>query len=151
MALALAGRRRALTAAVTALAAFALAAAVLGRSCAVDAPGPEAAVRALVAAARAGDRQAVWNLLSPATQDRLTAGANRATDLVGSSMRYRPLDMISIGSSEDVPPPIDLRTVERHGDRAVVEIISVGDPARVELVRVGKRWKIDLPAYGSAR
>jgi hypothetical protein len=150
MALALAGRRRALTAAATALAAFALAAAVLGRSCAVESPGPEAAVRGLVAAARAGDRQAVWDLLSPDTQARLTAGAHRATDLVGSSMRYRPLDLISIGSSDDVPPPIDIRTIDRQGERAVVEIISVGDPARVELVRVGKRWKIDLPAYGNA-
>ncbi len=148
MALALTARRRALAAATTALAAAALAAAVLGRSCAVSAPSPETAVRALVQAARAGDRQAVWDLMSPATQARLTDGARRATDLVGSSMRYRPLDLISIGSSDDVPPPVDIRTVARDGDHAVVEIISVGEPAQIELVRIGKRWKIDLPAYG---
>ena len=149
MALALTARRRALAAATTALAAAALAAAVLGRSCAVSAPGPEAAVRALVQAARAGDRKAVWELLSPDTQAKLTAGATRATDLVGSSMRYRPLDLISIGSSEDVPPPIDIRTLRQDGRHATVEIISVGEPAQIELVRVGKRWKIDLPSYGS--
>lgn len=149
MALALTARRRAFAAGATALAAAALAAAVLGRSCAVAPPGPEAAVRALVTAARAGDRQAVWKLLSPETQARLTEGAKRATDLVGSSSRYRPLDLISIGSSEDVPPPLDIRTVERHGDRAVVEIVSIGEPARIELVRVERRWRVDLPAYGA--
>lgn len=149
MALALTSRRRALVAATTALAAAALAAAVLGRSCAVSEPGPEAAVRGLVTAARAGDRKAVWNLLSPATQERLTEGARRATDLVGSSMRYKPLDLISIGSSDDVPPPVDIRTLSESGDHAVVEIVSVGDPAQIELVRVHGRWKIDLPAYST--
>ncbi|MEQ1737247.1 MAG: hypothetical protein ABL886_12685 [Rhodoglobus sp.] len=147
MALALTARRRALAAATTALAAAALAAAVLGRSCAVSPPGPEAAVRALVQAARARDRKAVWELLSPDTQARLTEGARRATDLVGSSTRYRPLDLISIGSSDDVPPPVDIRTLSRDGDHAVVEIISVGEPAQIELVRIGKRWKIDLASY----
>jgi hypothetical protein len=148
VALALTSRRRALVAATTALAAAALAAAVLGRSCAVAAPGPEAAVRALVQAARAGDRRAVWELLSPDTQARLTEGARRATDLVGSSRRYRPLDLISIGSSEDVPPPIEIRTLSQAGDRATVEIISAGEPAQIQLVRVGRRWTIDLTAYG---
>ncbi|HVV84651.1 MAG TPA: hypothetical protein VHE35_16410 [Kofleriaceae bacterium] len=145
MALALTARRRALAAATTALAAAALATAVLGRSCAVSPPGPDASVRALVQAARAGDRRAIWDLLSPATQARLVAGAQRATDLVGSSMRYQPLDLISIGSSEDVPPPVEIRTAWRDGDRAIVEVVGAGDPAQIPLVRVRKRWKIDLP------
>lgn len=149
MALALTARRRALAAATTALAAAALAAAVLGRSCSVSAPGPEASVRALVQAARAGDRKSVWALLSPATQAQLTEGARRATDLVGSSMRYQPLDLISIGSSDDVPPPIDIRTIARDGDHAIVEIIGVGPPAQLQLVRVGSHWKVDLPAYAA--
>ena len=149
MALALTARRRALVAATTALAAAALAAAVLGRSCATATPGPEAAVRAMVQAARAGDRQAVWALRSPDTQARLTEGARRATDLIGSSTRYRPLDLISIGSSEDVPPPVDIRTLSQSGDRAVVELTGVGEPARLDLVRVGRRWRIDLPGYAT--
>ena len=65
-----------------------------------------------------------------------------ATDLVGSSMRYQPLDLISIGSSDDVPPPIDIRTIARDGDHATVEIIGVGPPAQLQLVRVGSHWKV---------
>ena len=146
MALALTSRRYALAAAASALAAIALAAAVLGRGCGVAEPGPDAAVKSLIAAARAGDRKAVWRMLSPETQRALDERARTATDLVGSSTRFTALDLISIGSSEDVPPPTDVRVIARAGDRATVEI---GGPApeRVDVVRIDGHWKIDLPAY----
>lgn len=147
MALALTSRRNVLAAAASALAAIALAAAVLGRGCGVAEPGPDAAVKSLVQAARAGDRQAVWRMLSPETQRALEARARKATDLVGSSTRYGPLDLISLGSSDDVPPPTDLRVVSRSGDRAVVELAGPTGPARLDVVRVEGRWKVDLPAY----
>ena len=73
----------------------------------------------------------------------------RATDLVGSSMRYRPLDLISIGSSDDIPPPLDIRTISQAGDRATVEIVNPGESATLQLVRVGKRWRIHLPDYAT--
>lgn len=149
MALALTSRRYAVAAAASALAAFALAAAVLGRGCGVTEPGPDAAVKSLLQAARAGDRKAVWRMLSPDTQAALDERAHKATDLVGSSTRFTALDLISIGSSDDVPPPTDLRVVSRTRDRAVVEI-GGPTPERIEVVRVEGRWKIDLPAYHGA-
>ncbi len=145
MALALTSRRRALAAAASAVAAMALAAAVAGRGCSVSAPGPEATVRSLVAAARAGDRKAVWQLLSPDTQARLEEKARQATELVGSSTRYTALDLVSIGSSQDVPPPAEIRTVEVRGDDAVVEISGPTGKARLALRRVNGRWRVHLP------
>ena len=149
MALALTSRRGALAAAASALAAIALAAAVLGRGCGVAEPGPDAAVKSLVQAARAGDRKAVWRMLSPDTQRALDERVRTATDLVGSSTRYTALDLISIGSSEDVPPPTEVRVLSRSGDRAVVEL-GGPEPARIDVVRIDGRWKIDLPAYHRA-
>jgi len=149
MALALTSRRRTLAAAASALAAIALAVGVVGRGCRVGAPGPDAAVRALIQAARAGDRQAVYDLLSPATQGRLAERARKATALVGASVRYAPLDLISIGAFGDAPAPSDLDVVEDTGERATVEIETSGGTARLGLVRVDGHWRVDLPGYGT--
>lgn len=149
MALALTSRRSTLAAVASALAAMALAAAVAGRSCRVTRPGPEAAVRDMIQAAKTGDRDAVFELLTPETQDRLAAQARQATDLVGASHRYTAKDLISIGSSDGVPDPTDLTVIEERGDHAVVEIVSPAGRARLELLRLGGRWRIDLPQYGS--
>lgn len=145
MALALTSRRRALAAAASAVAAMALAAAVVGRGCGVSSPGPEATVRSLVQAARAGDRKAVWMLLSPETQVRLERQAKHATEQVASNTRYTALDMISIGSSEDVPPPTDIRVAWIRGDTAEVEVAGPAGKATLPLVRVGGRWRVHLP------
>jgi hypothetical protein len=149
MALALTSRRSTLAAVASALAAMALAAAVAGRSCRVTQPGPEAAVRDLIQAAKTGERDAVFELLAPATRDRLAAEARRATDLVGASQRYAAKDLISIGSSEGVPDPTDITVLEERGDHAVVELVSPAGRARLELVKIAGRWRIDLPAYGT--
>ncbi|MBK9033470.1 MAG: hypothetical protein IPL61_19760 [Myxococcales bacterium] len=147
MALALTSRRGAIAAAASAVMAMALAATMLGRGCGVTRPGPEAAVRGMIQAARAGDRKAVWRLLSPQTQRALEDRARKATDLVGASTRYTALDLISVGTSDDVPPPTDVREVSRSGDRAVVEVGGPTGRAQIEVVRVDGRWRIDLPAY----
>jgi hypothetical protein len=149
MALALTSRRSTLAAVASALAAMALAAAVAGRSCRVTQPGPEAAVRDMIQAAKTGDRDTVFGLLTPATRDRLDAEARRATDLVGASQRYTAKDLLSIGSSDGVADPTDITVLEDHGDRAVVEVVSPAGRARVDLVKQGGRWRIDLPQYGS--
>jgi hypothetical protein len=149
MALALTQRRRTMAAAASLVAAIALAVAVGGRACRVGAPGPDAAVRAMMQAARAGDRQAVFDLLSPVTQLRLEERARAATDLVGSSRRYTPLELISIGTSDAEPAPGELRVVEQKEDRALVEVAGPGAPARVEVVRVEGRWRVHLPDYGA--
>lgn len=149
MALALTSRRSTLAAVASALAAMALAAAVAGRSCRVSQPGPEAAVRDMIQAAKTGDRDVVFALLAPSTRDRLEAEAKRATDLVGAAQRYTAKDLISIGSSDGVPDPTDITVLEEHNDRAVVELVSPAGRARLELVKLGGRWKIELPQYGS--
>ena len=149
MALALTSRRGALAAVASVLAAVALAAAVAGRSCRVTQPGPEAAVRDMLQAAKTGDRDAVFDLLAPATRERLDAEARRATDLVGASQRYTARDLISIGSSDGVAEPTDITVIEERGDRAVVEVVSPTGRARVDLIKHDGRWRLDLPQYGA--
>jgi len=148
VALALTSRRGALAAAASALAALALAIAVLGRGCRVDDPGPDAAVHDLLQAARTGDRQAVFELLSPSVQQRLDERAQNATSLVGANRRYTAMDLISIGSFDDQPAPTELRVVEQYGDKAVVEVESSAGRARIQLIKVDGRWRIELPEYG---
>jgi len=149
VALALTSRRSTVAAVASALAAMALAAAVAGRSCRVSQPGPEAAVRDMLQAAKTGDRDTVFALLSPATRARLETEAKRATDLVGASIRFSAKDLVSIGSSDGIPAPTDITVLEERGDHAVVEVVSPAGRARMDLVKVDGRWRIDLPQYGS--
>lgn len=148
MALALTTRRSTVAAVASALAAIALATAVAGRSCRVSQPGPEAAVRDMLQAAKTGDRDTVYDMLTPSTHARLELEARRATDLVGASTRYTAKDLVSIGSSENVPAPTDITVLEEHDDRATVEVVSPAGRARVQLVKIDGRWKIDIPEYG---
>ena len=145
MALALTSRRSTVAAITSAIAAMAFAAAVAGRGCRVHEPGPEAAVRDMIRAAKTGDRDAVYDLLAPATQERLKADAAKATAFVASATRYSEKDLISIGNSENVAPPSDITLVDESGDTATVEVVSPSGRARVKLVRVDGRWRIDLP------
>lgn len=147
MAIALTSRRTTIAAVTSAVAAAALAVGVAGRSCAVSSPGPEAVVHDLLSAAKAQDKHAVFNLLSPSTQQRIEERARRATDLVGSSTRFKAIDLLSIGSSE-APPPTDITTVEQLGDRATVEIVSPSGRSRLSLIRLEGRWLVELPGYG---
>lgn len=149
MGLALTSRRSTVAAVASALAAMALAAAVAGRSCRVTQPGPEAAVREMLHAAKTGDRDGVFTMLSPATRSRLDASAKRATDLVGAATRYTAKDLLSIGSSDGIAAPTDITVLEERGDRASVEVVSPSGRARIELVKVDGRWRIDLPQYGN--
>jgi hypothetical protein len=126
---------------------MALAGAVAGRSCQVTKPGPEVTVRDLLQAAKTGNRDLVYELLTPATRARLDAEAARATDLVGAATRYTAKDLISIGASEDAPT--DITVIEQRADRAVVEIVSPAGRSRLDLFRVEGRWRVDLAAYGA--
>ena len=149
MALALGTRRSTVAAVASALAAMALAVAVAGRSCRVEPPGPEMAVRDLLQAARTGDRDLVFELLTPATRARLDAEANRATDLVGAATRYHAKDLISIGGSDPSATPTHITVIEEQGDAAVVEVVSASGRSRVQLHKIEGRWRVDLPQYGA--
>lgn len=148
MALALTSRRSTVAAIASAVAAMAFAAAVAGRGCRVNDPGPEAAVRDMIQAAKTGDRDAVFDLLAPGTQDKLAAYAARATDLVGAATRYAAKDLISIGSSEGVAPPTDITVLSEVGDRATVEIVSPAGRSQLDLVRIDGKWRVELSQYG---
>lgn len=149
MALALTSRRRALAAGASALAAIALAVAVVGRGCRVGEAGPENAVRAFIQAARAGDRQALFELLSPDTQRRLEDQAQKSTRLVSASVRYRALDLINVGVIDDPPAPSEVELVEQSGDHATVRIDGAGGTAQISVIRVDGSWRLDLPSYGT--
>ncbi|MBV8759825.1 MAG: hypothetical protein JO257_21225 [Deltaproteobacteria bacterium] len=148
MALALGTRRSTIAAVGSALLAMALAIGLAGRSCRVEPPGPEVTVHDLLHAASAGDRDTVYELLAPATQQRLDVEARRATDLVGATMRYSAKDLISIGASEGVAAPTDITVLEQRGDRATVQVVGPSGRSLVQLVRVEGRWRVELPEYG---
>lgn len=150
MALALSTRRSTVAAVASALAAMALAAAVAGRSCHDADPGPEATVRDMFRAAKAGDRDVVFELLTPQTRARLDAEAKRATDLVGAVVRYQAKDLISIGASDGLAAPTDITVIESGGDHATVEVVSPAGRARLDLYKVDGRWHVDLPQYGAS-
>ncbi len=105
----------------------------------------------MLQAARNGDRDTVYELLAPTTQEALAREAKRATDLVGASTRFAPKDLVSVGSSEGVAAPTDLTVLDERGDHAVVEVVSPSGRSRVELVRVNGHWRIELPGYGTTR
>lgn len=149
MALALTSRRSTTAAITSALAAIALAAAVAGRSCRVSEPGPEAAVRDMIRAAQTQDRDAVFALLAPDTQDRLAEQARRATDLVGAAVRYSAKDLVSIGTTDPSQMPTDITVLEERGDHAVVEVVAPAGRAQMALVRIDGRWRVELPQYGA--
>lgn len=137
-----------MAAATSALAAMALAAAMAGRGCRVEANSPESAARELVAAANAEDHEALYELLGPATRARLEAAAKRATDLAGGSNRYSAIDMISIGKGDGATPK-DFVVREQNEERAVIEIVGAnGESARLTTVYVDGVWRIELPEYG---
>jgi hypothetical protein len=147
--LALTSRRSTVAAVASVLAAMAFAAAIAGRSCRVTQPGPEIAVREMLQAAKTGDHETVFSLLTPQTQQRLEVEAKRATDFVGAARRYTAKDLVSIGSSDGVPAPTDITVIEERGDRATVEVVSPAGRSRIELVKIDGRWMIDMPQYGS--
>jgi hypothetical protein len=149
MALALTSRRSTVATVASALAAMAVAAAVAGRSCRVSQPGPEAAVRDMLQAAKTGDRDTVFALLTPGTRARLEVEARRATDYVGAAIRFTAKDLVSIGNSDGTTTPTDITVVEEQGDRAAVLVISPSGRARMDLVRVEGKWRIEIPQYGA--
>jgi hypothetical protein len=115
-----------------------------GCSSGVDS-SPEAAVVSLIAAARAGDRLAVYQRFGPRTRariDDLLSSARRT----GATRVLRPEDLVTVGW---VPPAWEAagtRLVRRDGDDAEVEVYSGGgDRQSVHVVRETKSWKVELP------
>ena len=131
---------------VALLAAFVgLAVHAAGCSSRDDGSSPEAAVQSLIAAARAGDRLAVYQRFGPRTRariDDLLSSARRT----GATRILRPEDLVTVGW---VPPAWEAagtRLLRRDGEDAEVEVYSGGgDRQSVRVVREAKSWKVELP------
>ncbi len=122
-----------------------LLAALLLCGCGAGPRSPEGAVRALVEAAGAGERDDVWALLGPSTRARLETDARRAADLSGRR-KVSPLDLLAVGWAAPHDRAASIREVDRTGDRAEVEVKSEhGQIDRVTCVRVGGAWRVELP------
>jgi len=87
-----------------------------------DGSNPEAAVRSLIGAARAGDRAAVYARFGPRTRARVDG-------LLASAQRT------------------GMRLLRRDGNEAEVEVYSSasGDRQTIHTVREDKSWKVELP------
>jgi hypothetical protein len=140
-------RPRLWRAAVGVLLGLAAAAMAATAGCGTGEPGasPESAVRQLIAAARAGDRVAVYNRLGPRTRgriDEILASSRKS----GGARLLQPEDLVTVGW---VPPAWEassFRELHRQPDSAEVEVASAaGDRQTVVTVREGRRWVVELP------
>ena len=105
---------------------------------------PDGAVRALGEAAEAGDRDAVYALLGPATRARLAADAERAAQAAGRR-ELGPRDLVAAGWSPPRWRAVELDVLSRAGDRAAVEIRGPGhERETLSCVRVDGQWRVEL-------
>ena len=140
--------RRSVAAAASAVAAMALAVAVAGRGCQVDENTPTGVVRSFAQATLADDRRGLYEHFSPRTRLWLDAAARRATDLVGGSKRFEPIDMIGIGQNADLAPIESIVVKKLDDSRAIVEVSTVaGERSELVVVLVDGQWLIELPGY----
>ena len=106
---------------------------------------PEAAVEALIAASRAGDRAAVYARFGPRTRariDALLASAQRT----GGTRTLRPEDLVTVGWLPPAWEPAGTRLLRRDGTEAEVEVYSAsGERQAIKTVQEGRTWKVELP------
>jgi len=106
---------------------------------------PEAAVEALIAAARAGDRAAVYARFGPRTRARIE-GLLASAQRTGGTRTLRPEDLVTVGW---LPPAWEhdrTRLLRLEGTEAEVEVRSASDERQtIKTVQEGKTWKVELP------
>jgi hypothetical protein len=143
--------RRTASAVATAVAVAALAWALGVRGCG-DAEGtPEGVVRAFVAAARAEDKAALWDLLGPESRKAVEAEAKAATDRIGGSQRLAPLDVLDVAAPARSYAPGDIVLRDSDGHSATVDVLGPeGRHDSVRAVKVGGRWRVELWSRGAA-
>jgi hypothetical protein len=130
------------------LSALAVAAALLLPACRNDRP-PDAAYRAFTRAAREGNADAAWALLSERTREwldrRATEAASRAPPgVVPASGKELLLGNAALGA----PKVKSIVILRESTDRAVLQVEVEGQPAR-EVTLVNERgWRVDIPPPG---
>src|SRR5262252_2211828 len=106
---------------------------------------PEAAVEALIAAARAGDRAAVYARFGPRTRARID-GLLASAQRTGGTRTLRPEDLVTVGWLPPAWEPAGTRLLRRDGAEAEVEVYSAsGERQALKTVQEGKTWKVELP------
>jgi hypothetical protein len=106
---------------------------------------PEAAVRSLIAASRAGDRVAVYNRFGPRTRARVE-GLLAAARRTGGTRALKPEDLVTVGWLPPAWEPAGTRLLRRDEQEAEVEVFSAaGDRQAIVTVKEGKTWKVELP------
>ena len=106
---------------------------------------PEAAVESLIAAARAGDRAAVYARFGPRTRARID-GLLASAQRTGGTRVLRPEDLVTVGWLPPAWEPAGTRLLRRDGPEAEVEVFSANhDSQTVKTVQEGKAWKVELP------
>lgn len=109
-------------------------------------------MRAFVAAARAEDKVAVWELLGPETRRMITSAAAAATDKIGGAQRVAPLDLFDVMTSARSYTPGEIMLQESDGQSATVDVL--GPEGRRDAVRVvlaSGRWRVELWSRPRAR
>jgi hypothetical protein len=110
-----------------------------------DGSSPEAAVRSLIAAARAGDRAAVYDRFGPRTRARVEALLAATHPTAGARM-LSPEDLVTVGWLPPAWEPAGTRLLRHDDNEAEVEVYAAsGDRQAVHTVREGKVWKVELP------
>ena len=106
---------------------------------------PEAAVRSLIAASRAGDRAAVYNRFGPRTRARVE-GLLAAARRTGGTRVLNPEDLVTVGWLPPAWEPAGMRLLRQDETEAEVEVYSAaGDRQALVTVKEGKTWKVELP------
>jgi len=110
-----------------------------------DGSSPEAAVESLIAAARAGDRAAVYARFGPRTRARVD-GLLSSAQRTGGTRMLRPEDLVTVGWLPPAWEPAGTRLLRRDGTEAEVEVFSAaGDRQAIKTVQEGRSWKVELP------
>jgi hypothetical protein len=118
--------------------------ALLLTAAACGARSPEGVVRALTEAAEAGDRDAVYALLGPATKARLATDAEHAAQAAGRH-ELGPTDLVAAGWSPPQWRAVDFDVLTRAGDRATIEVRGAAHERQtVTCVLVGGQWRVEL-------
>lgn len=106
---------------------------------------PDGAVRALAEAAEAGDNDAVYALLGPATRARLATDAAHAAQAAGRR-ELGPRDLVAAGWSPPMWHAADFDVLSRAGDRATVEVRGAAhERETLTCVLVDGQWRVELP------
>jgi hypothetical protein len=109
--------------------------------------GPMERYRAFAAAARDGDADAVWSMLSEATRAQLDARARAVAKAAPSGVVTASGRQLVLGDlAAAAPRPKSVVVARESRDAAVVAVEVEDAPAReVSLVREGGVWRVVVP------